>query len=123
MGMKLSIRRQRGIGILSLLIGGGMFFFVSLLGMKVVPDVLGYFTVLKNIKATAHDPGNSGASVTQIRSSYITRIQVEGGSSVAAEDLEITKEGNEIVISFAYSKKIPIFANVSLMIDFEGSSK
>ncbi len=121
--MKLSIRRQRGIGILSLLIGGGMFFFVSLLGMKVVPDVLGYFTVLKNIKATAHDPGNSGASVTQIRSSYITRIQVEGGSSVAAEDLEITKEGNEIVISFAYSKKIPIFANVSLMIDFEGSSK
>lgn len=123
MDMRQTIRGQRGIGILSLLIGGGMFFFVSLLGMKITPDVLGYFTALKNIKATAHDPGNSGASVTQIRSSYTTRIQVEGGSSVVAEDLEITKEGNEIVISFAYSKKIPLFANVSLMIDFEGSSK
>ncbi|MBI5920120.1 MAG: DUF4845 domain-containing protein [Betaproteobacteria bacterium] len=121
--MKPSIRRQRGIGVLSLLIGGGMLFFVSLLGMKVAPDVLGYFTVLKNVKATAHDPGNSGANVSQIRSAYRTRTQVEGGSSVTAEDLEITKEGNEIVISFAYSTKIPLFANVSLMIDFEGSSK
>jgi len=123
MDMDSFSRRQRGIGILSLLIGGGMLFFVSLLGMKITPDVLAYFTVLKNIKATAHDPNNSGASVTQIRNAYLTRTQVEGGSSVSAEDLEITKEGNEIVISFAYSKKIPLFANVSLMIDFEGSSK
>ncbi len=121
--MALSIKRQRGIGLLTLLIGGGLFFFVALLGMKVTPDVLGYFTVLKNVKATAHDPGNSGASVTQIRSNYLKRIQVEGGSSVAAEDLEITKEGNEIVITFAYSRKIPLFANVSLLLDFEGSSK
>ncbi|MCX7171734.1 MAG: DUF4845 domain-containing protein [Proteobacteria bacterium] len=121
--MKQSMARQRGIGILTLLIGGGLFFFVALLGMKVTPDVLGYFTVLRNVKATAHDPGNSGASVAQVRSNFLKRIQLEGSSSVAADDLEITKEGNEIVISFAYSRKIPLFANVSLMIDFEGTSK
>ncbi|MFA7270262.1 MAG: DUF4845 domain-containing protein [Sterolibacterium sp.] len=121
--MTLSIRRQRGIGILSLLIGGGLLFFIAVLGMKVAPDVLGYFTVLKNVKATAHDPGMAGASVSQVRSAYLKRAQVEGGTSVNAEDIEITKEGNEIVLSFAYSKKIPLFANVSLLIDFEGSSK
>lgn len=121
--MKLSIRRQRGIGILSLLIGGGLLFFVAVLGMKVVPDVLGYFTVLKNVKATAHDPATAGASVAQVRTAYMRRAQAEGGTAVNAEDIEITKDGNEIVISFAYSKRIPLFANVSLMIDFEGSSK
>lgn len=121
--MSLAIKRQRGVGLLGLILGGGLFFFVALLGMKVFPDVLGYFTVVKNVKATAHDPGMSGSSVSQVRSAYMKRTQVEGGSPVAAEDLEITKEGNEIVISFAYSKKIPLFANVSLVIDFEGSSK
>ena len=121
--MNLSIDRQRGIGVLSLIVGGGLLFFVALLGMKVFPDVLGYFTVVKNVKATAHDPELSGASVTQIRAAYMKRSQVEGGSAVESEDLEITKEGNEIVISFAYSKKIPLLANVSLVIDFEGSSR
>ncbi len=121
--MELSIRRQRGIGILTLLIGGALLFFVALIGMKVFPEVLGYFTVVKNVKATAHDPGLSGASVAQVRSIFLKRSQVEGGSSISADDLEITKEGSEVVITFAYSKKIPLFANVSLMIDFEGSSK
>ncbi|MDD5176963.1 MAG: DUF4845 domain-containing protein [Sterolibacterium sp.] len=121
--MKPSIRRQRGIGLLSLLIGGGLLFFVAVLGIKVFPDVMGYFTVLKNVKATAHDPGMAGASVPQVRSAYLKRTQVEGGTSVSADELEITKEGSEIVISFAYSKKIPLFANVSLMIDFDGTSK
>jgi len=121
--MTLFIKRQNGVSLTGLLLVGGLLFFVAVLGMKVAPDVLGYFTIVNNVKSTAHDPGLAGASVAQVRSAYLKRIQVAGGSDVLPEDLEITKEGNEVVISFAYSKKIPLFANVSLMIDFEGSSK
>ena len=121
--MRRSTRRQRGIGLVALMLGGGLFFFVALLGMKVAPDVLAYYTVLKNVNATAHDPGLGASSVSQIRGAYLKRTQVEGGSPVAPEDLDVSKEGSEIVISFAYSKKIPLFANVSLVIDFAGSSK
>lgn len=121
--MHLDIRRQRGIGLLGMILGGGLLFFVAVLGMKVLPDVLGYFTVVKNVKATAHDPGLSGSSVSQIRTGYLKRSQVEGGGPISPEELEITKDGSEIVISFAYSKKISLFGNVSLVIDFEGSSK
>jgi hypothetical protein len=35
----------------------------------------------------------------------------------------VTKEGNEVVISFAYRKEVPLFANVGLYIDFAASSK
>jgi hypothetical protein len=42
--------------------------------------------------------------------------------SVTPQDLDITKEGGELVISFKYEKKVPLFANVSLVFDFEGSS-
>ncbi len=121
--MNLSMNRQRGVSLTGLLLVGGLLFFLAVLGMKVAPDVLGYFNIVKNVKATAYDPGLTGASVPQIRNAYLKRIQVTGGSDILPEDLEITKEGNEVVISFAYSKKIPLFANVSLLIDFEGSSK
>jgi len=39
-----------------------------------------------------------------------------------AGDLEVTKEGNDIVVSVAYPKRIPLFGNVSLVIDFAASS-
>jgi hypothetical protein len=42
---------------------------------------------------------------------------------VKPQDLEITKEGNEIVVSFAYEKRIPLFYNISVLIDFAGSSR
>jgi hypothetical protein len=42
---------------------------------------------------------------------------------VKASDLEVTKEGNDVVISFAYRKEVPIAGNVGLYVDFVGRSK
>ena len=40
-----------------------------------------------------------------------------------SRDLDITKEGDRIVISYAYAKKVPITDNVSLVIDFSGTTR
>jgi hypothetical protein len=42
---------------------------------------------------------------------------------VSANDLVITKEGGQVVISFSYRKEVPLFANVGLYFNFEASSK
>ena len=47
---------------------------------------------------------------------------IEYANVLTAADLEITKEGGELVISFAYTAKVPLFKNASLVFDFEGSS-
>ena len=36
--------------------------------------------------------------------------------------IDITKEGGKIVASFDYDKRIPLFANVSLLINYKGST-
>lgn len=36
--------------------------------------------------------------------------------------LEVTKDGGKIVIEFGYEKRIPLFWNVSLLIDYKGST-
>ena len=42
--------------------------------------------------------------------------------SLKPSDLVISREGGQVVISFAYRKEIPLFANVGLYIDFQASS-
>lgn len=120
--MAALMRKQKGFTLSGLIMGGFVLFFLALLGMKVGPEVGEYYKILKNVKATAHDPALQEASVQQIRMAYLKRVEIDGAGSVGIDDLEITKEGNEIVISFAYPKKIPLFANVSLLIEFAGSS-
>ena len=44
-------------------------------------------------------------------------------SSGSCHHTVLTKEGNEVVISFAYRKEVPLFSNLGLYVDFAASSK
>ena len=43
--------------------------------------------------------------------------------AISSQDLDISKDGGDLVIAFAYPKKVKLFGNVSLLFEFEGSSK
>ena len=42
--------------------------------------------------------------------------------AVEGKDLEITKEGDKVVIKFAYSKEVPLFGPASLLLRYDGQS-
>jgi hypothetical protein len=90
--------------------------------MKIVPEYMEFGTVVKTVKATAADTSLKDASVAQVRTSFAKRAEIDSIKSISEKDLDITKEGGELVISFAYTKKVPLFKNVSLVFDFEGAS-
>lgn len=113
---------QRGVSLNGLLIGGVIFALVSLLAMKVLPEWIEYAKIVKVVKATAADPALKEASVAQVREAYSKRADIDVIKSISAQDLDISKEGDELVIAFSYSKKVKLFGNTSLVFDFEGSS-
>lgn len=113
---------QRGVSLNALMIGGVIFALVALLAMKALPPWMEYGNVVKAVKGTASDGSLKDASMAQVRTAFTKRAEIDDVKSISAQDLEITKEGGELVISFAYTKKIPLFSNVSLVFDFEGSS-
>ena len=41
---------------------------------------------------------------------------------LGADDIEVTKEGNDVVISANYTVKVPLFKNISLVFDFAPTS-
>jgi len=116
------MKLQRGFSLNSVMIGGVVVALVALLAMKVLPDWIEYGKVVKAVKATAGDGSLKEASVAQVRAAYARRADIDEIKNLTAQDLDITKEGDELVISFAYTRKIPLFGNMSLVFDFEGSS-
>lgn len=119
----IDMEKQQGVTLISLIFICALIALVAVLGIKVFPDVQEYFAAVKVAKATAQDPASKVGTVSDIRRAFDKRKLIDNISAVSGDDLDITKEGNEIVITFAYSKKIPLSGPVSLVIDFEGSSQ
>ncbi|MGH8745334.1 MAG: DUF4845 domain-containing protein [Burkholderiales bacterium] len=111
--------RQSGLGLGGLIFGSVVLIFVVLLGLKVGPKYMEYFTIKEAITAIA----NSGeTSPAEIRKSFDLRQAIDNMPSIKPTDLIISRDSGQVVISFAYRKEIPLFANVGLYIDFQASS-
>jgi Domain of unknown function (DUF4845) len=114
-------RRQRGISLVGLLFWGIVIGFGALLSIKVIPAYMEYQNLNRLVTKLSREGGNS---VPEIRSAFNRFKQVEYGiESITANDLEITKEDDRIVVSFAYDKEIELAGPVSLLIKFKGQSK
>jgi hypothetical protein len=116
------MKYQRGITLTGLLMASVLIGMVSLLGIKVAPEVIEYYKIQKAIKSMSLDDGLKGATVGDVRKAFARRAEVDQIDAISEADLDISKDGNRLVVSFSYAKRIPLFANVSLLIDFEGST-
>ena len=114
------MKNQRGVAISGLLLWGFVIVFVALLGMKVVPEYMEYFKILKSVKSISKEA--SGQTVPEIRMAFDKYADINYLKGISGTDLDISKEDNTVVIAFAYETRIPLFYNVSLLIDFRGSS-
>ena len=114
------MRYQRGVSLSGLLVWGAVIAAVALLGIRVAPEVIDYYKIKKIVASTAAN--SSGKTVPEIRAIFGKYADVDHIETITAADLDISKEGNQVVIAFEYEKRIPLFLNVSLLIDFQGSS-
>ncbi len=114
------MKSQRGIALGSLLLWAIILVVLTTTGLKVVPSAIQYFKLQKDVRAVVAQAGPD-ATVADLRKAYQRYAEVDMLEFPASE-LEITKERGQVVISFAYETRIPLFANVSLVIDYKGSS-
>ena len=111
------MRRERGIGLVQLIITLGLVGFVGLMLAKCMPSYLEYFSV-KKMFAAMEQTGETKGTVREIRSAYERRNNIEDVKSVRPEDIEITKEGGETVLTASWSARVPLVYNVSACLDF-----
>lgn len=96
---------------------------VAIGGMKIGPAYVEYFTVKKAVVSIVASGEARGGTVAEVRKAFDRRATVDDVTVITGADLEITKEGGDLLISFGYTKKIHLFGNVSILFDFAGSNK
>lgn len=111
---------QRGFTLSGLIVWGAVVAMIAMLGIKVAPTVIEYYKILKDCKSVAAQV-SQGATVADVKRSFSKFAEVDH-LDFTADQLDITKEGGQVVISFDYEKRIPLFANVTLLINYKGST-
>ncbi|MEP7302000.1 MAG: DUF4845 domain-containing protein [Caldimonas sp.] len=114
-----SARRQRGVTLFGLLFWAIVLGFFALVGMRVLPALNEYFTIKRTISKITTE----GSTVPEIRAAFERQKDIEYSiSSISGKDLNITKENEKVVVSFAYDKEVELMKPVFLLIKFEGRS-
>jgi len=111
------MRRQRGVGLVQLIVTLAVLGFVGVMLAKVMPSYLEFFSVKKMLSAM-EQTGETKGTVREIRQAYERRNAIEDVKSVKPEDLEITKEGGETVITASWSARVSLVYNISACLDF-----
>ena len=113
------MRKQHGLSLIGLIVVSVILILVALLGFKLLPTYIEYFSVKRAVTDIAREPDMQGASVREIGAAFDRRASIDNISSIDSTDLEIIKQGNGISIIAAYSVRVPLFANISACIDFQ----
>ena len=114
------MKNQSGVALSGLLFWSIVLVLVAVLGMKVLPTYIEYTKILKDAKATVSKAGPD-STVADVRSTFDRFADIDM-LDFKSSQLDVSKDGGRIVIEFAYEKRIPLFWNVSLLIDYKGST-
>lgn len=109
--------KQRGLSLTGLIITLGVLAFLAVMAAKLLPAYVEYFAV-KKMFAAMEQNGDLNGTPADIRRSYTTRNAIEDVKNVQANDLEISKEDGQTVLTANWSVKVPLVSNISACLDF-----
>ena len=116
------MKKQLGVSLSGLLMFSIILIFVLLFGFKLFKPYTEYFALEKIFRTLALKPEVKNGTRRDFYTAWAGYAQIEGITSIGGDEVEITKDGNNVVLSASYQVKVPLFKNYTLLIDFNPSS-
>ena len=110
--------RQRGVSFIGLLFVAVVLGAVGVVGAQVFPTFIEYQAVAK-----AANKASGGSTVAEVRSIFDKAADVDNITSIKGKDLDVTKDGDKIVVAFAYEREIHLVGPAFLTLKYAGRSK
>jgi hypothetical protein len=114
-------RRQGGLSMIGFLFVAAVAVVVALIGFRVTPAVIEYYSVQKALEQALQEVKDPTA-IADIRRGFQMRVEAGYIESVSGRDIEITKDRNQITASVSWTRKLPLVANASLLLEFEAAA-
>jgi hypothetical protein len=112
---------QSGLSMIGFLFVVAVVLVVVFVGFRVFPAYIEYFSVQRAM-VEALNATRDLNDTAEIRRHFQRRVDSGYIESVGGRDLEIKKVGNDFVATVAWTRKLPLVSNVSLLIEFDASA-
>jgi hypothetical protein len=112
--------KQRGITLI-----GWIFLLVPLAivlyaSIRLAPIYLNYLSVKKTVDQVSEElKGNAGLNNKSIREALAKRMDVEGITFPTVSEMIVKRDDNVWVIQAKYEDVVPLFSNLSLLVQFD----
>ncbi len=110
---------QRGITFIGLLFIGGILAVSGVVLAQVVPTAI----ELQAIHKAARKAAAEGGTVADVRAVFDRAAAIDDIKSISGKDLNVTKNGDKVVVSFAYEREIHLAGPAWLTLKYEGQTK
>ncbi len=111
--------RQRGISFIGLVFVASILAMAGVVAAQVFPTAIEFLAVQK----AAQKAANEGQTPAEIRSIFDKATQIDDIKSISSKDLEISKQGDKVVVGFSYVREIHLVGPAFLTLKYEGRSK
>jgi hypothetical protein len=109
--------RQRGVSVPGMLAVGAVVALLVVLLARLVPTLIEYQAVQKAVNRAA-----TGTTVAEIRALFNKAASIDDISALSGNDLQISKENNQVVVAFEYEREIHLFGPAYLLMRYAGRS-
>ena len=117
-----TLHKQKGVTLSGLLMWSVILIIIAMLGMKLAPAYIEYAAIQKTLSAIANDSTLKDAAPREIRLSFRKRANIDNIDVIRGSDIKISKEKGRTILKADYPVTIPLFANISMLIDFKATS-
>ena len=110
------MKNQHGLGIIGYIFVLFLLSMGALLVFKLFPPYTEYFTIQRIFKNLAVNPGLQDGKA--LKNAFQRYADIDNVTGINADDIEISNTA----VSAKYSVKVPLFANINLLLEFNPSS-
>jgi type II secretory pathway pseudopilin PulG len=110
--------KQNGMTLIGLIFVLALVGCAAVVAMQVVPSFIEFLSIKKAIAAAKA----SSTNPNEIRTSFDKQAEIGYIDSLRGKDLEISKNGDSVEVSFAYEKKMHLVGPASLLMEYEGTT-
>jgi hypothetical protein len=118
MRARQSRKQQQGISFIGLLFVAIVVACAGVVLAQVIPTVIEYQAIYK-----AANKAKEGTTVPEVRAIFDRAQAIDDFTSVSGKDLDVRKDGDKVVVSFAYEREIHLFGPAWLTLKYQGQSQ
>lgn len=109
---------QHGISLTGLILVLAVLGVIAVFALKLLPTWFEYSAVKEAIVRAKE----AGGTPREIQVAFDKNAGMNNVTAISGRDLTITRDDGEVQVSFAYEKRVPLVGNVSLVIDYAGTT-